>query len=305
MIAKSDSLHLAAGEDNTTFRTKPYNQEMGILGNPSILTFLKRMAFFSDDGIYVDTGDIPKEISEVIRPTIRRLNPANLITRGAPKQISVNNQYYKKLMFAVRQATGDGENDTILVYNWEIGSWTIYKGIEVTAMARVQIDTDWEYLFGGDSNGNVFIFTWPGSGYNYDSVGGSDNAIEAHAETVWMHLPRAVGINPWARAKTESAWLKIYAGGQPAAGNNYVNLQALLYTDFDRDTVRATYSLTFNAAAWPAETPIEAKLIESLGGDDLGPFEWLKLKFINNEFNEHFKIQKLVFGFRAKPSVEE
>jgi hypothetical protein len=170
-------------------------------------------------------------------------------------------------------------------------------------MGLVQIGGDWEYLFGGDSSGNIFLFSWPEGGENSDTVGGSTTSISAYAETAWIHLPRAAGIENWERMRSEAVWAKIYAGGQPAGANSTISITTNLYTDFSM-TIRRTYTTTHSAAAYPAITPVQPKIIKSFGGD-LGTFEWIKLRFSNNLAGEHFKIHKIIFGFRPRPDVEE
>ncbi|HCV42214.1 MAG TPA: hypothetical protein DGH68_01930, partial [Bacteroidetes bacterium] len=111
VVCKADSLFLAAGSENTSFHTRNYNPHYGALSYNSITGFRKRLAFYSEDGIYVDSGSIPEEISRVIRTTTRNLNPVSLF-RAPSKQVSAHYTYYKKLMFAVRSNQGsDAEND--------------------------------------------------------------------------------------------------------------------------------------------------------------------------------------------------
>ncbi|HCV42630.1 MAG TPA: hypothetical protein DGH68_04030 [Bacteroidetes bacterium] len=309
IVAKADSLHQASGADNTVFHTRSYNQDYGALGQYSITGFQKRLVFYSDDGIYVDSGSNPEELSRVIRTTMRNLNPVALFRRPS-KQVSAHYKYYKKLLFAVRmnQAT-EGENDSILVYNYELNTWTIYKGIEATALATIEVSDDYEFLYGGDSLGNVYQFTPPNSGWNSDNITGSTASISAFAETPWINLPKVKGVDGWERARTEAAWMKLYAGGEPAPGNSTISLQTTIYTDFNSATVRATYTTTHAATLETSNTPVgiancEPKLIQAFGGG-LGTFEWIKIRFTNNTLDEHFKIHKVVFGFRARPGVEE
>lgn len=300
VIAKADSLYLGQGTDNLNFNAIPHNQEYGILGQPSMTYFWQRLAFFSDDGIYVDNNVVPTEISRLIRTTLRKLNPANL-TCIPPKQYCANYKYYKKIMWSVREATGAGENDTILVYNYELDTWVRYKGIEAICMGVVQKSDNYEFLYGGDSNGNLYWFTPPnGNSPNSDNHTGTKTAISAYAETPWIHLPRAVGVETWEQSRTEAVWVKIYAGGEPASGNSTISIVTNFYTDFS-STIRGTFTTTHNATAWP-ETSIDPK--KFIFGGTLGTFNWIKFKFSNAVMDEHFKLHKIVVGFRARPQIE-
>jgi hypothetical protein len=300
VVAKQNARFLASGPDNTTFHTRQYDQDYGILGQPSMVSISKKNIFFSDDGVYLDPGNVPQEISRRIRPTLRQLNPANLSVIP-PKQFTAVYKYYKKILFAVREATGAGPNDTLLVYNYELDTWTKYKGVQVQYIAPVHVSQNYELLYGGDSSSNVFLFSPPNGGSpNSDNHTGSTVSISAYAETPWIHLPRAKGMEDWERRKSESAWLQIYAGGEPATGNSTITITTNVYTDFSA-TIRGTYSTTHNATSWPTAS-CSPKLIKGFGS--LGQFDWIKFRFTNNLMDEHFRITKLAIGFRAKPAVE-
>lgn len=300
VVAKGKSLHSAEGEDNTTFKTKIYDPEYGVLGQPSMTFFRRKLAYFSDDGIYADNGMVPDEISLVLRPTIRQLNPANLATVPA-KQLAANYKYYKKLMFAVREATGAGDNDAILVFNYERGTWTKYKGFTITAMGVVHNPDEYEFLYGGDASGNVFLFSPPNGGSpNSDNITGTTSAISAFAETPWLHLPRLKGNPNWMTVKTEAPWFILYAGGEPASGNSTITITTNYYTNFS-SVIRGTFSTTHSASTWPTMTcdPKQVKF-----GGAIAQFDWIKFRFTNNVADEHFRIYKLAVGFRPKPARE-
>jgi len=310
IIGKADSLHNASGADNTVFHAKQYNPSYGVIGQNSILSFDKKLAFFSDIGIFVDAGLVPIEISRKLRHLIRNQNPIWMF-RQPTRQVSCHYTYYKKLYFAIRLETAtDGPMDSLLVYNYEMDSWTIHNGFNITALGMSELGSgdDYDFMYGGDENGNVFYFAPPNASYNDDTIGGVTSSINSYAETPWIHLPKAKGLDFWEGAKTEAAWLALYAGGEPASGNSTISITTTLYTDFDM-TVRATYCTTHKAEnfltyAQKGLCPCQPKRIKSFGGN-LGTFEWIKLRFANNSPGEHFKIQKLVFGFRARPGVEE
>lgn len=130
----------------------------------------------------------------------------------------------------------------------------------------------------------------------------TQTAIQSYAETAWIHLPRAVGLPNWDTIRTEGLWMEIYAGGEPAGLNQYVNLTTEVMVDFNTNPV-ATYSTTHAGNTWSGRFKSEAKLIQSVIGDE-GTFEWIKLRFANNELDEQLMIHKVVFGFAARPSIE-
>jgi hypothetical protein len=302
VIGKADSLFLADGTDATVFNCHLHDPEYGVLGQPSMAFAARRFVFFSDDGVYGDASTGPEEISQRIRKTLRSLNPANLAA-VPPKQYCANYKYYKQLFWSCRETTGAGENDTILVYNYEQDFWTKYKGISAVCLGTVQVDDDYEWLYGGDASGNVFKFAAPNDGSaNADNVSGSPVAISAFIETPWLHLPKIKGYPDWETMRTEPRYIKIYAGGEPASGS-FITLQTIFYTDFST-TVRGTYSTTHNAAAYPTLSVDPKKIGSAPGGQTLGTFNWIKLRISNATLNEHFRIFKIIFKFKAKPAID-
>lgn len=300
VIGKADSLFLAAGADNTKFRAVPHNANYGVLGQPSMTYLGAKHAFFSDDGFYLDDSLQPTELSRIIRRTLRSLNPANLASTP-PKQFCANNKYYKQLFLAVREATGAGENDAMLVYNYELGTWTRYSGNVGRYLATVQNQDDYEYMFGGDNSGSLFLYTPPNGGSpNVDTVTGSTTAITAYAETPWMNFAKIDDVKGgWERVRTIPRFVEIYAGGEPAAGNSTISLVTTYYTDFST-TVRGTFTTTHNAAAWPTVT-CQPKMIRY--GGAVGTYRWIKFRFAN-ALQEHFKLYKVAFGYKLKPAID-
>jgi hypothetical protein len=299
IVGKTRSYHTAEGSDNTTFTTKPRCQIYGPVGQTAMNDIWGKFCFFSEEGIYLDDGLIPAEISANIRKWLMQLNAANLVFR--PTHIyTLNDQYFKQLMFAV-SSSGASENDTVLVYNYKRDAWTVWNGFTCTALGRVPDDYGYNWSYGGDDDGNVYKFQPPNTHVNSDNVtGSSTTSISMYAETPWMHLPKIKGIDNWDKMRTEPVYLDLYAGGEPASGHSTISIVTNFYTDFDKDTIRGTFTTTHSAANWPTIT-VDPKRITY--GGTLGTFNWVKFKFSNNVLDEGVKIHKIVLAFRAKPGV--
>jgi hypothetical protein len=302
VIAKADSLYRAIGSDPSNFKASPYSPEYGVLGQPSMTFFYQRLAFFSDDGIYADNALIPIELSKRIRNLLQKLNPANLSVTP-PKQYCCNDKYYKRIIWAVREAAGAGENDALYLWNYERDCWTRWTGVQCTCLAALQIYQDYEFVYGGDANGKIFWVTPPsGASPNYDDFSGTWSTISAYATSPWINLPKTLGIPAWDRTRTELQKIKIYAGGEGASGSTAsITLTMNWYSDFS-NTIRGTFSTTHHCEPWPAYT-VDPKTI-TLSGNQ-GTVNWFKFKISNNDLDVHFKIYKMVFFFKLKPLVDK
>jgi hypothetical protein len=302
VIAKADSLYHAIGSDPESFAARPYNPEYGVLGQPSMTFFYQRLAFFSDDGIYADNALVPIEISKRIRNLLQRLNPANLAV-VPPKQYCCNDKYFKRIIWAVREAAGAGENDALYLWNYERDCWTRWTGVSCTCLAALQIYQDYEFIYGGDANGKVFWVTPPsGASPNYDNFSGTNSTISSYITSPWINLPKTLGVPTWDRVRTELQKIKIYAGGEGASGSTAsITLTMNWYSDFS-NTIRGTFSTTHHCEPWPAVT-IDPKTI-TLSGNQ-GTVNWFKFKIANADFDVHFKIFKMVFFFKLKPLIDK
>jgi hypothetical protein len=295
VIGKADSLHLGEGADETVFRTRPHNEDYGVLGQPSMSFFGARLAFFSDDGIYVDDSLQPSEISERIRNKIRTLNSGNL-NATPPKQFSATYKYYKQIFFAVREASSAGENDTILVWNYERNTWTRWTGISARYLAAISDANDYELLYGGDASGNVFRFEPPNVSFNRDIIGGSTVPISMSFETPWLNFAKLVDANSWDRQRTVSRHIRIYASGEP--GNDpFVTLRVNYLLDLNTK-IQGTFSLTFSATTWPAQAISDRTV--TIGAKH-GTIKWLKLRFSNDKIGEHVAIHRIEWSGKLKP----
>jgi hypothetical protein len=304
VVGKTKSIFSGYGQISESFNVKELDTDHGALGQGCMVSAQRRYIIFTDNGIFAGYGgNIFDEISEPIRSLIRSLNKSSLNSLPT-KAFACDFTWAQKILFAVREATGAGENDAIIVWDYSgNGSWSKYKGIPACYLAQVTDSDGAKYLYGGESNGYCFLFTHDGMATieNNDNHSGTISAISSYFETPWINLPRAAGIQ-WARALTESVWMQIWAGGEPASGT-HITLQTNVYTDYDEATIKGTFSTTHHAEAYPAVT-CDPKTIENFAGDSV-VFENIKLRITNNTLGEHYKVHKLVFGFRVRPSLEK
>lgn len=304
IVGKSGSIHSGLGTNDENFLIKTLDNDYGVVGQGGMATAQRRYVVMADDGIYLGYGgNVFEELTEKIRPTYRALSKAAM-NADPSRAFCANFRFAKKLMFGVRAASGDGANDTILVWDYgDVGSFTKYSASGCRYLAQLQDSSKGRYLYGGDDVGNVWLFTAAGmsSVENNDTnnVTGAAAAISAYFETPWLSLPRMAGVQ-WPRALTEAAWAQIWAGGEPASGNSTITLQTTVYTDFS-STVKGTFSTTHAAVTYPGVS-CDPKVISGFAGDS-DVFEVIKLRVSNNIAGEHFKVHKIIFGFRVRPTV--
>jgi len=304
IVGKSGSIHSGLGTNDENFLIKAMDTDYGVVGQGGMATAQRRYFIMTDDGIYGGYGgNVFEELTERIRPTYLALSKAALNAEPS-RAFCANFRFSKKILFGVRGATGDGANDTILV--WDYGDGALFTKYSVSGcryLAQLQDSSKGRYLYGGDDAGNVWLFTANGmsavENNDTNNVTGATTAIPAYFETPWINLPRMAGTQ-WPRALTEAAWAQIWAGGEPASGNSTITLQTTVYTDFS-STVKGTFSTTHAAVAYPGVS-CDPKVISGFAGDS-DVFEVIKLRISNNIAGEHFKVHKIIFGFRVRPTI--
>lgn len=304
IVGKSGSIHSGLGTNDENFLIKTLDNDYGVLGQGGMTTAQRRYVIMADDGIYIGYGgNVFEELTERIRPTYLALSKTALNAEPS-RAFCANFRFSKKIMFGVRAASGDGANDRILVWDYgDGGAWTKYSVSGCRYLAQLQDSSKGRYLYGGDDVGNVWLFMASGmsavENNDTNNVTGAAAAISAYFETPWLNLPRMAGAQ-WPRALTEAAWAQIWAGGEPASGNSTISLQTTVYTDFS-STIRGTFSTTHAAVAYPGVS-CDPKVISGFAGDS-DVFEVIKLRISNNIAGEHFKVHKVVFGFRVRPTI--
>lgn len=304
IVGKSGSIHSGLGTNDENFLIKAMDTDYGVVGQGGMATARRRYFIMTDDGIYGGYGgNVFEELTERIRPTYLALSKAALNAEPS-RAFCANFRFSKKIMFGVRAASGDGANDALLVWDYgDGGAWTKYSVSGCRYLAQLQDSSKGRYLYGGDDAGNVWLFTANGmsavENNDTNNVTGAATAISAYFETPWINLPRMAGVQ-WPRALTEAAWAQIWAGGEPASGNSTITLQTTVYTDFS-STVKGTFSTTHAAVAYPGVS-CDPKVISGFAGDS-DVFESIKLRISNNIAGEHFKVHKIIFGFRVRPTI--
>jgi hypothetical protein len=305
VAVKSNSLHMIEGMSETEFRTRLYSSARGGKGQGAITYGMSRMAWWADDGFYFDEAGVPAEASAGIRNFLRTCDWRNMAYRPVRLKTSAY-PYYHQFLVSLREMDAQftqGENDTLLVLNWELAAWTRWKGNVPRVMGLIQNDDDYEYLYGGDNAGHVWLFTPPNySGVNVDTVSGTiSTTISSYVTTPWLNFPRILGSPEWERSRVIPRFLKLYVSGEAATGVSEVSLRTEYWVDFDHDTIQGTFDLTFTTHEWPVVKPYEKTIYY---GGKVGTFRWVKFRFSNNNISERWSLHKAVFGVKIKPAVD-
>jgi hypothetical protein len=306
MVVKSDSLFLCEGDHQDTFRTRAYSNEYGAVGQSAVAIANNHLAMFYDDGLYVDDGSQPTEASRKVLNYLRTLDYRNIVpVGGKPSTLVIDNyKYYRQIFISTREyAVAAGANDVMLIWNYLRNTWTKYTGNVAVALGAISGSGDYEYLYGGNASGKVFIFSPPNNYLcNDDKISSTaSTTISCIAETPWMNFAKLLNLPDWERTRIVPRYIEIYASGEPKTGEDKVDLDLGYYVDFNKDTCVTTFSTQFTAHAWPTVRPYKQSIYY---GGKVGTFRWVKWRFEHAYLGQHIRIHKIVFGFKTKPSLD-
>lgn len=153
-IFKNRSVHVLLGDDPANFNLQLVTDQYGAINNRCIVVFEDVMIFLDKKGVMLYNGGSLDNLSnKKIQPLIDRIN-----WDGAPTYACM---VHDKARSQVLISVPTGVNtipDLILVYDYKIGAWTHYDGLNVTAflngIGRFKKDT----TFFGNYSGMINHF---------------------------------------------------------------------------------------------------------------------------------------------------
>ena len=134
--------------------------------------------FLSHDGFYFFDGNTSYKISEKISNTILGYNTLRL-----NQSVSLV-QRDKNRYMCTMVSSGQASNDRILVWDYFNNAWSIYVGIDASAMATFYTNGDEEQIYFGDYDGYVYQMDVVAN----DNPAGVPTAIDAYYWTNWRHF---------------------------------------------------------------------------------------------------------------------
>jgi len=151
------------------------NSAVGCIAPFSIQDVENGHVFLSDDGFYFYDGINAFKISDKVTTTLRGYNTTRL------EQARSLTYRDKNVYMCALPASGQTENDRILVWNYFNNAWSIYTGFAPSAMATFHVGGSQERPYFGDYDGFVYRMD---IGLN-DNPLGVETAISAYYWTNW------------------------------------------------------------------------------------------------------------------------
>lgn len=159
VISKRKSMHLLTGSSAQNYYLREISAEYGCLSHRAMAVFEDTLLFLDEKGIAIFDGQSCKIISNRIESVFKTMN----VGRALDTAIAVHNRPENQVIFAFPSTGGNygggwgliGYNDTVVVYDYLVNAFTVYKNIYPSCFAMgkgsFQSDTLFAAIYGSES----------------------------------------------------------------------------------------------------------------------------------------------------------
>lgn len=138
------------GDADIPFTVQQSDSNVGCVAQYSVQEIENGLVFLSHDGFYYYDANNSYKISLQIQSTLLGYNLTRL--NQARSMIQKNKNRY----FCALPSNGQTNNDTVVVWDWELNAFSIYGGIAANSMTTVYVNAIDERIYFGDYSGFVY-----------------------------------------------------------------------------------------------------------------------------------------------------
>lgn len=165
-IFKQKSFHILTGDNPNNFFLQQVSGEYGCLNNRCAVIYDDILLFLDRKGVMMWNGASITELSFKVKPIFDQMNFAAALTEAC----MVHDKLRSQILVSI-PINGSSTNNITVVYDYRVGAWTTYKGVNISALAQIQGRNNSKNAFYGDYQGRV---NWFGSSFMADNgVGAS------------------------------------------------------------------------------------------------------------------------------------
>lgn len=151
------------------------NSSVGCIAPFSIVSSENGIVFLAQDGIYIFDGSNAYKLSDRVTTTLFGFN-----TTKFSNCVATSYKYKNVILFAF-SSSASSTNDTVLVWNYFLNAWSIYKGMNICSIWTFFINGTQEVPYFGDYSG--FVYKMDTGTDDYPS--NTKTAINAYYYTNW------------------------------------------------------------------------------------------------------------------------
>lgn len=223
-IFKRRSFHKIVGDSADNFVQVEISNEYGCLSNKAIAAFDNMMLFLDEKGIVEYNGSSWRIISQVIEPTMRRMN----VTAALEKAVAVHYNTRNQIWFGI-PVDGSSVNNLTVVYDYLLKAWTFFDGFNPTAVALIKGPLTQKELWFGNASGIVNYFS---TSFYADNGAGISLRVRTKFDA-----PRGESV--------ENAFRRLFLDVNQVSGVTGA-VDVKVFRNYDFTTVQATFTIYQN-----------------------------------------------------------
>jgi hypothetical protein len=165
------------GDADIPFTVQESDSNVGCVAQFSVQEIENGLVFLSHDGFYYYDANNSYKISLQIQTTLLAYN----LTRFNQARSMV--QKNKNRYFCALPSNGQTNNDTVVVWDWQLNAFSLYGGIAANSMTTVYVGAIDERIYFGDYSGFVYRMDTGSDDYPLNV----QTAINAYYYTNWKN----------------------------------------------------------------------------------------------------------------------
>lgn len=170
-VFKQKSFHILTGDNPQNFFLKEVSDQYGCVNHRSTIIYDDILLFLDRKGVVMWNGSGLTVISTKIQPTFDKMNYNAALTEACMVHDKLRNQILVSIPI-----NGSATNNITIVYDYLVGAWTKYDGVNISALAQIQGRNNTKNAFYGDYSGRV---NWFGSSFLADNGVGYTTYIKS------------------------------------------------------------------------------------------------------------------------------
>jgi hypothetical protein len=239
IVFKTTSFHKVIGADPSDFQLVELSLEFGCLSNQAIVEYNEKLVWLDKKGIIQYDGASWRCISDSIEEVFRSMN----LNAAYEKAVAVHYKYRNQIWFGIPTGSST-ENNLTVVWDYLLDAWTFFEGYNPSMFAWAQGNLTKPTVWYGTYSGKIAF-------HNESFYGDNGAGITCLA---FSRFEQFQGEN------ATNVWRRLFLDVSPATGVTGA-IRGRVFTDYNKNTVKATFTMYQTAFQSKAEMGVVGKAV--------------------------------------------
>lgn len=240
LVFKEESFHKVIGSTPEDFQLVELSTEFGALSNDAIIEYNEKLLFLDRKGIVQYDGAGWRVISDQIDDIFRRMN----LNAAKEFAVGIHHNYRNQVWFGI-PVDGSTKNNLTVVFDYLINAWTFFDGFNASSFAMIKGSEPKPTAWRGSPSGMVYY----------------------HSESFLGDNGQGISCVPFSRFEqfegenSTNVWRRLFLDVGAVSGGVTGVINGAVFTDYDKSTVKATFSMYQNVFQSKAEIGVVGKAV--------------------------------------------